>query len=74
MVRTQIKLTAEEYAAAEQEARRLGISLTELLSRSLRNVLPADDERPWMRYAGSVESGDAFAGQNVDELVYSRQG
>jgi hypothetical protein len=51
MIRTQISLSEQEYEAAKQEARRLGISLAELLRRSLRQVLPVDDTRPWMRYA-----------------------
>lgn len=49
MIRTQIGLTEEEYRAAKREARRLGISLAELLRRSLRAILPADTSRPWMR-------------------------
>ena len=73
MVRTQISLTNEEYAAAKREAaRRLGISLAELVRRSLRTMLPVDLERPWMRYAGSIESGDAAASQNLDDVVYGR--
>lgn len=73
MVRTQISLTKDEYEAAKAEARRLGISLAELLRRSLRSVLPADEDRPWMRYAGSVESGDPASSQTVDDLVYGRK-
>lgn len=73
MVRTQISLTRAEYDAAKREARRLGISLAELLRRSLRSVLPVDEERPWMRFAGSIESGDPAASQKVDELVYGRK-
>jgi len=73
MVRTQISLTAEEHTAAKREAHRLGISLAELLRRSLRTMLPVDEERPWMRYAGSIESGDATASQKIDELVYGRK-
>jgi hypothetical protein len=73
MVRTQISLTQGEYAAAKREARRLGISLAELLRRSLRNVLPVDEDRPWMRYAGLIESGDATSSQRIDELVYGRK-
>ncbi len=73
MVRTQISLTEEEYAAAKREARRLGISLAELLRRSLRHVLPVDEARPWMRYAGMIESGDAASSLHVDELVYGRK-
>jgi hypothetical protein len=73
MVRTQISLTNEEYQAAKREARRLGISLAELLRRSLRSVLPVDEERPWMRYAGSIESGDPRASQSIDDVVYGRK-
>jgi hypothetical protein len=72
-VRTQISLSQEEYDAAKREARRLGISLAELLRRSLRTMLPADEERPWMRYAGSIESGDPASSRTVDELVYGRK-
>jgi hypothetical protein len=73
MIRTQISLSAEEYNAAKREARRLGISLAELLRRSLRSVLPADESRPWMRYAGMVESGDPYSSQHIDEMVYGRK-
>ena len=73
MVRTQISLTTEEYEAAKGEARRLGISLAELLRRSLRSVLRVDEERPWMRYAGSIESGDPSASQSIDDVVYGRK-
>ena len=58
MIRTQISLSEPEYAAAKREASRLGISLAELLRRSLRTMVPADASKPWMRYAGMVESGD----------------
>jgi hypothetical protein len=73
MIRTQISLHEDEYAAAKAEAERLGISRAELLRRSLRELLPADDEPPWMRYAGLVESGDAEASRHIDELVYGRK-
>lgn len=73
MIRTQISLTKEEYRAAKSEARRLGISLAELLRRSLRSVIPADESKPWMRYAGMVESGDSKSSQNIDEIIYGRK-
>jgi hypothetical protein len=73
MVRTQISLTEEDYAAAKREARRLGISLAELLRRSLRQALPVDGDRPWMRYAGMIESGDPAASQRIDEVVHGRK-
>lgn len=70
MVRTQISLSDEEYRAAKQEAARLGISFAELLRRSLRAMIPPDDSKPWMRYAGMVETGDPNSSQRVDEIVY----
>ena len=73
MIRTQISLEKEEYEAAKQEARRLGISLAELVRRSLRGVLPADEARPWMRYAGMVETGDPESSRRIDELVYGQK-
>lgn len=73
MIRTQISLTEEEYNAAKAEARRLGVPLAELLRRSLRHMLPADKKKPWMRYAGMVESGDAQSSQKIDEIVYGHK-
>ena len=73
MIRTQISLTDEEYRAAKKEAQRLGISLAELLRRSLRWLLPADPSKPWMRYAGMVESGDPNSSQRIDEVVYGQK-
>jgi hypothetical protein len=73
MVRTQISLSEDEYASAKREAARLGISLAELLRRSLRTVLPVNDSQPWMRYAGMVESGDPQSSQNIDEVIYGRK-
>lgn len=62
-----------DYAAAKSEARRLGISLAELLRRSLRMALPADEARPWMRYAGMVDSGDTRSSQRIDDMVYGQR-
>ena len=73
MIRTQISLSGREYDAAKREARRLGISLAELLRRSLRTILPADDSKPWMRYAGLIETGDPRASQKLDDVVYGQK-
>ena len=73
MIRTQISLSSEEYTAAKREASRLGISLAELLRRSLRSMLPVDESKPWMRYAGIVESGDPNSSHNIDDVVYGQK-
>jgi len=73
VIRTQISLSEDEYDAAKREAERLGVSLAELLRRSLRTLLPVDDEKPWMRLAGLVESGDPRSSQRIDEVVHGRK-
>ena len=73
MIRTQISLSEDEYAASKREAARLGISLAELLRRSLRTILPVNASKPWMRYAGMVESGDPESSRHIDDVVYGRK-
>jgi hypothetical protein len=73
MIRTQISLSEAEYEAAKREAARLGISLAELLRRSLRTMLPFDESKPWMRYAGMIESGDRDSSRNIDDVVYGQK-
>lgn len=73
MIRTQISLREDEYEAAKAEATRQGISLAELLRRSLREVVPADTSKPWMRYAGMIESGDSRASETIDQVVYGQK-
>lgn len=73
MIRTQVSLSEKEYEAAKAEAARLGISLAELLRRSVRHLLPADETKPWMRFAGMVETGDKNASQKIDEVTYGQK-
>jgi hypothetical protein len=73
MIRTQISLSEDDYEAAKREARRLGISFAELLRRSLRRVLPADETKPWMRYAGMVASGDPESSRHIDDVVHGQK-
>jgi hypothetical protein len=70
MIRTQISLSEDEYEAAKAEAERLGIPLAELLRRSLRTLLPDDPTRPWMRFAGMIESGRSDSSRTIDDVVY----
>jgi hypothetical protein len=70
MIRTQISLDEKQYAAAKQEAEALGISVTELVRRAIRQALPPPGSAPWMRFAGFVESGDAQSSQSIDEILY----
>ena len=73
MIRTQISLSDREYRSAKREAARLGISLAELLRRSLRSMLPSDESKPWMRYAGMIDTGDPKASQKIDDIVYGQK-
>lgn len=73
MIRTQISLTKEEYAAAKKEAARQGISFAELVRRSLHETLPADPAKPWMRFAGMIDTGDPQSSSKIDEVVYGRK-
>jgi hypothetical protein len=70
MIRTQISLDEGEYALVKKEAAALGIPIAELVRRALRQALPTNDQAPWMRYAGLVESGDPNSSQSIDEIVY----
>jgi hypothetical protein len=69
MIRTQFRLSADDYEAAKTEAARLGISFSELVRRALGNALPTNPSTPWMRYAGMIESGDPRSSQRIDEVV-----
>lgn len=73
MIRTQVSLSRQDYDSAKREAKRLGISLAELLRRSLRTVLGVDESKPWMRYAGMIETGDPHASQKIDDVVYGQK-
>jgi hypothetical protein len=74
MIRTQVSLDERLYDDAKKEARRLGISFAELCRRALAQMLTSRDlKEPWMRYAGSLESGDPQASRSVDEIVYGRR-
>jgi hypothetical protein len=73
MTRATIRLDEREYALAKKHASKLGISLAEWMRRTIRDVLPVEKGKPWMRYAGFVESGNPRFSRSVDETVYGRQ-
>ena len=74
MIRTQVSLDERLYKDARKEAERLGISFAEFCRRALAQMLTARDlKEPWMRYSGSLESGDQKASRSVDEVVYGRR-
>ena len=68
MVRISVRLTAEESAASREEARRLGITVQQVLVRSLRACLPLNRSAPWMRYAGLVQASSPSARAGFGEL------
>ena len=70
MIRTQISLDKNEYALVKKEAKAMGVSVAELVRRSIRQMLPARAGAPWMRFAGFVESGNPHSSQTIDDLVY----
>ncbi len=72
MMRTLVTLDEKEYKLAKQEAKALGISVAEFVRRAIREKLPMRTEKPWMRYVGSVETGDpnSSSSQSIDEIVY----
>jgi hypothetical protein len=74
VIRTQISLDEQAYREAKAAARRQGISLAEFLRRAVRLALPPapPGDRPWMRYAGALSSGDPGASESADEVVYGR--
>ena len=71
-----ITIPEELDAAAASEARRLGISKSELIRRGLATVLPEERsgkrEDPWTGLAGFGGKGLSAGPGEIDEVVYSR--
>lgn len=74
MIRTQISLDEDAYREAKREAKQQGISLAELLRRLVAAGIRhrRTQQRPWMRHAGVLSSGDPDASQSVDAVVYGK--
>ena len=74
MIRTQVSLDKDLYRAAQQEAKRRGISFAELCRRALAGMVRGNGQgHPWLRFSGCLSSGDPRASQTVDEVVYGRE-
>jgi len=77
MIRTQISFDEDMYRRAQAEARKLGISLAELVRRALAGVLATGrtPARPWMKWSGSIRGGDADSSNSdaIDATVYGRK-
>lgn len=73
MIRTQISLEEHDYSMAKKEAKALGISVAEFVRRAVRESLPPRGEGPWMRFAGTIETGDARSSRSIDEVVYGQK-
>jgi hypothetical protein len=73
MVRTLITLDEGDYKLAKREANALGISVAEFVRRAIRERLPVASDKPWMKYAGMIESGDPRSSQSIDDVVYGRK-
>ncbi len=73
MIRTQISVDEQLYERAKEVARRQGISLAELVRRSLAEAVAREpSDKPWMAFAGAFE-GDEGDSASVDEVVYDRE-
>ena len=70
MIRTQVSFNKEEYQLAKKLAKENGISLAEYFRRALLNFLPVNNDAPWMKYQGLVESGKSYKKEEFDEMVY----
>ena len=70
MIRTQISLAQNDYLAAKKEASDRGLSLAELFRLSLKNYLKRPSKKPWMKYAGMVDTGQSNSSQTIDDIVY----
>ena len=70
MIRTQVSLDEQDYQLAKNLAKATGISVAELVRRAVRDALPPPADPSWMKFAGSIESGDPHSSDSIDEIVY----
>ena len=48
-------------------------ALSELLRRAIGEILLPCRRRPWMKFAGFVQTPDFASSRSVDELVYGQR-
>ncbi len=69
-----ITIPEELDAEAAAEAKRLGISKSELIRRGITALLPERDidpkEDPWRRLAGFASEGVTAEADEIDRVVY----
>ena len=69
-----VTIPEELDRAAAEEAKRRGISKSELIRMGLRALLPESDDRadqnPWVRLAGFGPDGVAAGPDEIDTVVY----
>ena len=74
MIRTQVSLDKNEYTRTKAAAKAQGISIAEFVRRAIRDALPVQSTgKPWMNFAGMVESGDPHSSQRIDEIIYGHK-
>lgn len=78
MIRTQVSLSKDEYQLAKETARKMGISLAELLRRALHLLFPAGVKphaaaKKWLRYEGLVASENPKSSQEIDDVIYGQK-
>ncbi len=70
MIRVKVRLDEDECELAKAGAATLGISLAEFIRRAIRVQLGRPQIRPWMHYAGFIETGNPRSSTSIDEIVY----
>jgi len=74
MIRTQVLLTEDDLAAVRSEAKRLRISMSEVIRRQLRSLnsdsLPAVEEDPFLALIGAFSDPDGPTDVSVNHDHY----
>lgn len=76
MHRTQISLGEDQYRFLVAEARRLGVSLAEVVRRLIAERMAGREEAedPFEALAGAGEGDGRFSGRDHDHILYDDPG